>query len=54
MEMTENKIQEEVYRFLQDLEFVQCLCNPMYLECKILHISIKFWRSMDILRNMLL
>ena len=25
--------QEEIYRFLMDLEFIQCLCNPMYLEC---------------------
>ncbi len=34
MEITESKIQEENYRFLQDLEFVQCLSNPGYLECK--------------------
>lgn len=34
MEITESKIQEENYRFLQDLEFVQCLSNPAYLECK--------------------
>lgn len=27
-------IQEELYRFTQDLEFVQLLSNPNYLECK--------------------
>lgn len=35
--MSENKIQEEVYRFLQDLEFLQCLANPSYLECNFLN-----------------
>ncbi len=25
--------QSEIYRFLQDLEFIQCLSNPSYLEC---------------------
>ncbi len=29
-------IQKEIYRFLQDLEFVQCLGNPRYLECTFL------------------
>ena len=24
--------QEEIYRFIQDLEFVQCLSNPSYLR----------------------
>lgn len=25
--------QKEIFRFIQDLEFVQLLCNPQYLEC---------------------
>lgn len=25
--------QEELFKFFQDLEFVQCLANPFYLEC---------------------
>jgi len=29
----DGKLQEEIYRFLSDLEFVQCLANPNYLEC---------------------
>ena len=28
----ETKEQEEIYRFIQDLEFVQCLSNPYYLD----------------------
>ena len=28
----DTKAQEEIYRFIQDLEFVQCLSNPLYLE----------------------
>ena len=28
----DNREQEEVYRFFQDLEFVQCLANPNYLK----------------------
>ena len=31
-EEEDNKAQEEIYRFLQDLEFVQCLANPNYLK----------------------
>jgi hypothetical protein len=31
---SDNLAQKEMYRFLQDLEFVQCLANPLYLECK--------------------
>ncbi len=30
---TDSSAQSEIYRFLQDLEFVQCLANPLYLEC---------------------
>ena len=30
----DNHTQDEIYRFIQDLEFVQCLSNPQYLECK--------------------
>ena len=33
---SDNKSQEEIYRFLQDLEFIQCLTNPSYLECNLL------------------
>jgi hypothetical protein len=29
----DNRNQAEIFRFLQDLEFVQCLSNPNYLEC---------------------
>jgi hypothetical protein len=29
----ETRTQEEVFRFMQDLEFVQLLANPAYLEC---------------------
>lgn len=32
---SDNSAQKEVYRFLQDLEFIQCLANPSYLECKV-------------------
>lgn len=32
----DNKSQEEIYRFIQDLEFVQCLGNPSYLECMLI------------------
>ena len=28
----DNKEQEEIIRFMQDLEFVQCLSNPYYLK----------------------
>ena len=28
----DNKTQEELFRFIQDLEFVQCLANPNYLK----------------------
>ena len=28
----DNKDQEEILRFMQDLEFVQCLSNPFYLK----------------------
>ena len=28
----DNKAQEEIIRFMQDLEFVQCLANPFYLK----------------------
>ncbi len=28
----DNKTQEEIFRFIQDLEFVQCLANPNYLK----------------------
>lgn len=28
-----SKDQEEIFRFIQDLEFVQLLSNPQYLEC---------------------
>ncbi len=28
----DNKDQEEIIRFMQDLEFVQCLANPFYLK----------------------
>ena len=28
----DTKSQEEIYRFIQDLEFVQCLANPLYLK----------------------
>ena len=28
----DTKAQEEIYRFIQDLAFVQCLSNPLYLE----------------------
>ena len=28
----DNKEQEEIIRFMQDLEFVQCLANPFYLK----------------------
>ena len=28
----DNKTQEEMFRFIQDLEFVQCLANPNYLK----------------------
>ena len=28
----DNEIQEEIIRFMQDLEFVQCLSNPFYLK----------------------
>ena len=28
----DNKAQEEIIRFMQDLEFVQCLANPYYLK----------------------
>ena len=28
----DNKSQEEIFRFIQDLEFVQCLANPFYLK----------------------
>ena len=28
----DNEIQEEIIRFMQDLEFVQCLANPFYLK----------------------
>lgn len=31
---SDKKSQEELYIFIQDLEFVQCLANPAYLECK--------------------
>ncbi len=31
----DNFIQEELYRFTQDLEFLQLLSNPNYLECKL-------------------
>lgn len=30
---SDNRSQEEIYRFMQDLEFIQCLSNPLYLEC---------------------
>ena len=30
---SDGKLQEEIYRFLSDLEFLQCLANPLYLEC---------------------
>ncbi len=30
---SDNLAQKEIYRFLQDLEFVQCLANPSFLEC---------------------
>lgn len=33
-EINYNKIQEEIFRFTQDLEFIQLLANPNYLECK--------------------
>ena len=29
-----SKDQAEIFRFIQDLEFVQLLSNPQYLECK--------------------
>ena len=28
----DSKAQEEIYRFIQDLEFVQCLANPFYIK----------------------
>ena len=28
----DNKDQDEIFRFIQDLEFVQCLANPNYLK----------------------
>ena len=28
----DNKAQEEIFRFMQDLEFVQCLANPFYIK----------------------
>ena len=28
----DTKSQEEIFRFIQDLEFVQCLANPLYLK----------------------
>ena len=31
-EEADNIIQEELFRFMQDLEFVQCLANPNYLK----------------------
>jgi len=34
MNNDDNTIQEELFRFTQDLEFVQLLSNPNYLECK--------------------
>ena len=30
--INDKNAQEEIYRFIQDLEFVQCLSNPLYLE----------------------
>jgi mediator of RNA polymerase II transcription subunit 31 len=30
-----SKDQAEIFRFIQDLEFIQLLSNPQYLECKI-------------------
>ena len=32
---SDNLTQSEAFRFIQDLEFVQCLCNPLYLECNL-------------------
>ena len=32
IEDEDNKNQEEIFRFIQDLEFVQCLANPNYLK----------------------
>ena len=31
-EEEDNKDQDEIFRFIQDLEFVQCLANPNYLK----------------------
>ena len=31
-EEDDNKDQDEIFRFIQDLEFVQCLANPNYLK----------------------
>jgi hypothetical protein len=30
----DTRTQEEIFRFTQDLEFVQLLSNPAYLDCK--------------------
>lgn len=49
---SDSKVQEEVYRFLQDLEFVQCLSNPFYLEC-ILFIICKILQLMAISKTKL-
>ena len=32
IEIKSNEHQEEILRFMQDLEFVQCLANPLYLK----------------------
>ena len=32
IEIKDNEDQEEILRFMQDLEFVQCLANPYYLK----------------------
>lgn len=37
--MDETKTQIEIFKFMQDLEFVQCLSNPFYLECIIFFIE---------------
>ena len=40
MENNYSSDQNEIFRFVQDLEFVQCLCNPFYLQCIIYNIYI--------------
>ena len=48
-EEDDNKTQKEMFRFIQDLEFVQCLVNPNYLK----YLSDKGYLDDDIFINYL-